>query len=305
MQFRKVTFENRNRIDGILKLYGGNSCQYSVAQMIGLNAKYGDEFCEVDDAVVIHRRGLDNAEKRVYLAPVGPMKDIKKYIDMIVCDACEYSKKVSFEPITVEFAKILEEEYPNQFTISQERDLAEYIYSARKMYELSGRSLASKRNRIHSFQAAYDPEEVFVEVIGEDNIEDVRVFQNEWLAERNSYENDVRLDIENQAIMTYLDHYDELGFEGIVIYVNGDVVGYAAGVPLSDECIDEVIEKGRRDIIGIYQVVCMEFAKMAHAKYRYINREEDLGIAGLRRAKESYHPDYLIEKCIAISKEKR
>ena len=80
------------------------------------------------------------------------------------------------------------------------------------------------------------------------------------------------------------------------------MVGYAAGVSLNDECMDEVIEKGRKDIVGIYQLLCNEFATIVCKGYKYLNREEDLGIEGLRRAKTSYEPLYMLKKFIVEEK---
>ena len=88
-------------------------------------------------------------------------------------------------------------------------------------------------------------------------------------------------------------------FKDIIEYVKGTVVGYAAGTALSDDCMDEVIEKGRKDVTGIYQLLCNEFAIICAKGYKYINREEDLGVEGLRRAKESYCPDIMLEKYVA------
>ena len=151
---------------------------------------------------------------------------------------------------------------------------------------------------MHAFYSAYEGN-VRIEDISEENMTDVMVFQMEWIKDRLAEGPDEMLAREHEAIKFYLSHYDELQMKGIVVYVKGTVVGYAAGVALNDECMDEVIEKGRKDITGIYQLLCNEFALLCCRDYKYINREEDLGIEGLRRAKTSYCPDHMIEKYIA------
>ena len=128
---------------------------------------------------------------------------------------------------------------------------------------------------------------------------DVMVFQVEWIKDRLADGNDEMLAREHEAIKFYLSHFEELKMTGIVVYVRGTVVGYAAGVALNDDCMDEVIEKGRKDITGVYQLLCNEFALRCCRDYKYINREEDLGVEGLRRAKTSYCPEYMIEKYVS------
>lgn len=300
LDFRPVTINAQKKLVPHLNKYGSGSCQHSFVQMLGLFEKYGDSYCFCDDVLFIKRSRKCTAKKNVYLAPLGNLGDNPRhYIDTLLDDAHERGVKASFETITEEFANTLQIFYPEVFALSKERDLAEYIYSSHSLVELPGRKLAAKRNRINAFYAAYSPDDICIEQINSDNLEDVKLFQAKWLADRNSYEADERLDIENRAIELYLNNFEALDFVGTVIYVNGKVAGYAAGVPLSDDCIDEIIEKGDRDIIGIYQLVCREFARLVSDKYAYINREEDIGIAGLRQAKESYLPDRLLVKYIA------
>ena len=181
-------------------------------------------------------------------------------------------------------------------------DLDEYIYTTEALSVLSGKALAPKRNRVNAFYSQYEGH-VRIENISEENLLDVILFQKEWIKDRFAEGYDEMLDREDKAITFYLSHYDELKFTGIVVYVWGSVAGYAAGVSLNDDCMDEVIEKGRKDITGIYQLLCNEFAILCCKGYTYINREEDLGVEGLRRAKRSYHPDRMLKKYTVTEKE--
>lgn len=301
LDFKPVSINDSETLIPHLKKYSNDSCQHSFTLMVGLQPKYGDEFCFVDDVLFIHRSKQDTATKRVYLAPLGELgANSQHYVDLILEDASEYGCKVSFETVTEEFVEILKTFYPGRFDIVSSRDMAEYIYTVDKMVNLPGSKLAAKRNRINAFNAAYP--DARIEMITEHNLDEVKEYQAQWLAERNSYEADSRLDIENASINLYLDNFERMHFSGIVVYVYGKIVGYAAGVALSDRCMDEIIEKGDRDITGIYQVLCREFANICAKGYEYVNREEDIGIEGLRRAKESYKPDHLINKFYATEK---
>lgn len=301
MKFNLITLKNKNILVPYLQAYGSDSCQHSFAQMVGLNAKYGDEYCIENDVLYIHRSRLDTDDKRVYLAPLG-FKETQLFscINVLLEDCASYNKKLSFETVTADFADSLQDAFPDRFIYSNERDLAEYIYTTESLATLSGSKLDGKRNHINTFMNKYP--NAIIEKIDVHNIEDAKAFQLNWLAERNSYEADSRLNIENDSISIYLNNYSAFDFDGIIVYIDGNVAGFAAGVPLSNQCMDEIIEKGNRAYTGIYQVLCREFADKCCKSYTYINREEDIGIPGLRKAKESYHPFKLLEKYIVTEK---
>lgn len=297
IDFKPVTNKDMEALMPFLRKNGFSSCQHSFVSMLGLKEKYGDEFCFKDNILFIHRSGRDHDGYRVYLAPFGEITDYSESVSAIVSDAHERGFKVSFETVCENFANALNS-LPYDFSTEYNRDYSEYIYSVDNMSILPGRDLAPKRNRIRAFYSEYDGH-IIIENITAKNIDEVREFQAEWLKDRKTTLNDPMLDTENDAISLYLDNFERFGFKGIVVRVYGKIVGYAAGFPLSDDTMDEVIEKGARNITGIYQLLCNEFAILCCKDYKYINREEDIGLSGLRRAKESYKPVRLIDKYIA------
>ena len=306
MDFKDIDLSLKEQLNKYLYRFGNNSCQYSFAQMLGLKMKYHDQYAIDDNVLYIHRKLRDTDGKRVYLAPLGvdchDENGFTGAIDRILKDALQHNSKVIFETVTESCADMLAKCYPGVFDITADRNMSEYVYLSTELYDLPGRGLSPKRNRVRAFYNAYDSDDISIECINMKNIEDVKIFQEEWMAGRRTDESYSGLETENEAIKLYLDKFDYLDFSGIVVYVNGTVAGYAAGVPLSDSCMDEVIEKGRHDVIGIYQVLCREFAGLAKKKYEYINREEDIGSPGLRRAKESYMPYRLIDKYVVNQK---
>lgn len=300
LTFQKVTIEDTPVLEPYLTKYGSSSCQHSVILMTGLSMKYGDEYAIKDDVLYIHRSALDTQGKRFYLAPLGEAADadsFKRCVNVILDDAATHGCKAVFYTATEEFKSLLEKHFPNDFTCEYSRDYAEYVYSTENLCVLPGKALRDKRNRVRAFYSAYEGH-VRIENITEENMSDVMVFQVEWIKDRLADGNDEMLSREHEAIKFYLSHFEELKMTGIVVYVRGTVVGYAAGVALNDDCMDEVIEKGRKDITGVYQLLCNEFALLCCRDYKYINREEDLGVEGLRRAKTSYCPEYMIEKYV-------
>lgn len=297
LEFKPITIDDLKLLNPFLKEFSSSSCQHSFAAMLGLTDKYGDEYCFIDDVLFIHRSHQDHDGYRVYLAPLGNLStSISKYVQMIFDDAHDYGLKASFETVTEEFKNLLIDNFDsNLFDIEYNRDYSEYIYTVEGLSVLPGRDLAAKRNRVRAFYSAYEGH-IEIKDITPSNISDVKEFTKVWIKERMESLDDPGLESESKAISIYLNNFEALNFRGIVVYLYGKVAGYAAGVPISSDTIDEVIEKGLRDVTGIYQLLCNEFANICCKDFAYINREEDVGLEGLRRAKESYKPYKLLNK---------
>lgn len=302
LDFKKITTKDKEIINPYLKEYGSDSCQHSIVLMTGLSMKYGDEYVVIENVLFIHRSALDTPKERFYLAPLGDIKNnFTHFVNIILEDAESFDAKAVFFTVTEEFKNMLEINYPSLFSYDYSEDYSEYIYTTEALSVLPGRALRDKRNRVRAFYSAYEGH-IKIQNISSENISDVFEFQKEWITDRLSQEYDEMLDRENEAIKYYLSSFDEFELKGIIVYVKGTVVGYAAGYALNDNCMDELIEKGRRDITGIYQLLCNEFALLCCKGYKYINREEDIGVEGLRRAKRSYCPDHMLNKYIVRQK---
>ena len=98
------------------------------------------------------------------------------------------------------------------------------------------------------------------------------------------------------------ENYDKLGFVGGIIRIDNEAVAYTFGEPISDETFVTHFEKAPPEIQGAYPIINQEFTKNCLMNYKYVNREEDLGLEGLRKAKQSYFPEIFLKKCIAVYK---
>ncbi len=276
--------------------YGEGSCQHSPISMWSLAEKYGDEVCEKDGCLIVHRAGISDENYRVYLAPMGD--DIPRAYRAIMEDAHAHGKKVKFLTLTMGNAKLLNDEFPGQFDITNERDLAEYIFSSQTFAEFPGKFHARRRTEIRSFWRDYGSR-VEAAVLAEDDLDEVRAFARTWLEVNAETHDEAALNKEMRCIERQLSHYDELGLTGTVIRIDGAIHGFCYGAPLNEEYYDVLIEKGDRAIPGIYRVIRQESTRLNASQFKYINFEEDVGVPGLRRLKESYGPAFLIEKNVA------
>jgi hypothetical protein len=104
---------------------------------------------------------------------------------------------------------------------------------------------------------------------------------------------------ERQAIVFALEHFEELGLSGGILYANDKIVAFTFGMPINKETFGVHVEKADTTVEGAYAMINFEFANHIPETFTYINREEDLGIEGLRKAKLSYQPETILEKFVA------
>jgi hypothetical protein len=275
---------------------GENSCQHSFVSMFCFGAKYGYSVCEEDDCLYICREKLSGEGYRVYLMPMGG-NDTAAAIGRLLDDAHSKDAKVRLETVTENAKNIILKDCPGVFRAEENRDYAEYIYTAEKLAYLPGKEMSSKRKDTNAFWRDFDGRVNIKKMSGATAPETI-FYQKNWLNTRLRQEDGVQLEIENEAIMLGLHNFEKLGLSGIMLYVDNVLRGYAYGSKLSDNCYDVIIEKGDREIDNIYRVLNMEIVRRCCGGFTYINREEDLGVPGLRTAKLSYKPDILLKKYV-------
>lgn len=184
------------------------------------------------------------------------------------------------------------------YSIKPDRANSDYVYLVRDLAELEGRNYAKKRSHIKHCLNAYD---CVFERISARNLDECRDLLVRWCRSRRCAE-DPGLDGESEAIRTTLDHFSEFNLLGGAIRVDGRIEAFSIGEGLNKTTAVCHFEKAMPGINGLNQLINQWFAKHCLGGFRYINREQDLGIPGLRRAKESYHPDHLVEKFEVLRK---
>lgn len=214
-------------------------------------------------------------------------------------DAHENGHPFRLHGVTKANQAALEEIMPGAFTYQPYRDGFDYIYNTQDLIALSGRKYHGKRNHIASFQKTYH---WHYEPITTANIEDCMRMNAEWERE-NLSRNPEGISEELAAVDRAFDHYFELGFTGGLIRVDGRVVAYTLGEQLTENTFCTHIEKAFADVRGAYPIINREFASHALSGYAFVNREEDMGEEGLRKAKLSYYPAILLEKQEAVYRE--
>ncbi|KYK26938.1 MAG: hypothetical protein AYK23_00670 [Candidatus Proteinoplasmatales archaeon SG8-5] len=178
------------------------------------------------------------------------------------------------------------------------RDYYDYVYLASDLAELAGKNYLKIRNRLNRYNRKY---EHTVEPIAASNFDEVMTFIRKWCLWRDCASNQM-LENERIAVMYSMDNFFELCLSGIAIRMNHEIEAISVYEEMNPETAVIHIEKAMPDFDGIYQAINNEAAKTISSDYRYINRESDLGIRGLREAKKRYHPHHM-EKIYFVKRE--
>ncbi|MGN0730311.1 MAG: DUF2156 domain-containing protein [Treponema sp.] len=212
-------------------------------------------------------------------------------------------KNLCFERVTQEQKVFLETHFKDLFSFEDDRGNYDYLYDIDSLCTLSGRKLSKKRNHINGFLQSY--EDWNVQEINSLNIQDVLEFAGQWYQKKSGGDSEIgdeSLAYEKKALLQIVPQIEKIGADGIVLYVDGKVSAFTVGMRISETVYDTVFEKADDGIKGSYNIINREFARYLKNKYeslKFINREQDLNLPGLRQAKLSYMPCRLVEKFVA------
>ena len=251
------------------------------------------EYAEKDGFLFIK---LDFPGEKLFLWPPVPENEerLKEY-DKAVRTGEEYllsrGASVLFRSVSEPF-KTWFETYSPRYEFVPNRNNFEYVYLSEKMITLKGKKLHSKRNFINRIKNNYP--QLQYEDLKAENIDECLALYDRW-TEGHTAETIERFD-EKMSVEKALRNMDALGLKGGLIRIDGVVKAFTVGEKKLPTMSQIHIEKADRDIDGLYQIINQQFAERNCADTMYINREEDMGEEGMRKAKLSYYPDKMIEK---------
>lgn len=225
--------------------------------------------------------------------PIGDKN--KNIFDEVLKLAKQQESEYPFGVIDKNTKNWLENNYPNLELIPT-RDYFDYVYNSTDLAELAGSNYSKIRNRLNKFKKN---NEYSVESITEDNMKDIREFLKRWCLWKDC-DKDPLLENEKKAILYSMENFFDLKLSGLSMIVNGDIEAISVFEKMSNDTAIVHYEKGSPDYDGIYKAINQETAKILQKDFKYINRESDMGVSGLRKAKLSYKPVFMIEVYTAI-----
>ena len=300
IEFRTPQLADKVWMDQLLSRSNYRGCEYNFTNLFAWKDAYHHKVARLDDFLVVHLCGGLGCS---FLYPAGS-GDRRAVIEALWADAEAHDQPLRLVCLTREQTQELEELFPGRFRFESDRDGWDYLYEIDRLADLGGKKLHGKRNHINRF-LDNNPTWVY-EPITPDSLPECLEMDKEWYRRSMVREGAVEerdLGDEGRALRLAIEHYHDLGLEGGLIRVYGEVVAFTMGDMLSSDTYDVHFEKAYGELQGAYAMINREFARWVrehHPNVRYLNREDDMGVEGLRKAKESYYPDLMVEKYSAV-----
>ncbi|WP_027184055.1 DUF2156 domain-containing protein [Desulfovibrio inopinatus] len=283
MEFEAPSLARREEYLAALSKMPQKASDYSFGNIYGWAESYGLEWAFTPDYVLI-RQTIPHV---VYWAPVGNWDAV----DWTGCPCI--AAGMEFIRIPETLANSLSAQLGDKIEVKELRDHFDYLYSVQELIELKGNRFHKKKNLLKQFSKHYDFE---YHVISPDCIEEVLEMQSDWCLWRED-ECNKTLIAENKAISRVLKTFDrQPELFGGTIKVDGKVIAYTVAEELEPGTVVIHFEKGHTNFKGVYQAINQQFLEHTASQYDIVNREQDIGDEGLRKAKMSYNPVGFLKK---------
>lgn len=282
--FREVSISDRGLLEGILLSRNTMACDYNFANLFCWGGIYDIRWA-LNAGILLLHSGRDD----LFFEPIG---DGVSAGDMMSLSTGfrRQGGSGAFSLVTEDFLES-RPELRGFFTVTRDSDNDNYVYLSRDLYELKGKKLQRKKNLLSQFRRN-NPGYICREMMNGDR-EECFILAKKWCKEQ--YCKTVGYTHERSALRRAFDNYDALGLGGLVVDCGGRKAAFSIFSRQRPDTATVHFEKYDRGVKGSSQAVNWETARRLMETYRYINREQDLGIEGLRRAKRSYRPERMVE----------
>ena len=299
MTFHPLTLTNREAMQAVTLRSGRRNCNYTFANLVGWQFLFGTEVCVLENVVVL-RYTFDG--QRGYMVCTSEALSLQ-LIETLFDDSNGDLTLIGLEDSQVKELSIIH--YPLSISTEPLRDQYDYIYRRTDLATLHGKHLDAKRNHIHRFRAKHPDFEY--RPLTPELFDECRRLTEIWQNNKNENDNHNEnenhngndnkietIDAEYRVMETIFSNWDALGMIGGSIFVDGRMVAFTYGSAVTTDTFDVCVEKADRHVEGAFAIINQQFAEHLPEQYIYLNREEDMGIPGLRQAKLSYHPEILL-----------
>lgn len=293
MEFKPFRIEDKARIDSYFSVHHYEQIDCTFNTLFLWQDAYQTSWAE-QDGILFVRAGT--GKDTFFMPPFA--KEEENFVHGLALIHEEYDKlglpfrlKSASSWVTEQIERLV----PGKYDFIEDRDNEEYIYRTDDMIRLPGKKLRMKKNHLNGFLRQYADYQY--EAITKENLEDAKAGIHDWFLRHGDIEE------EEQAIKRCFDHWDALGVKGAVIRIYGKVEAFTNGDSINEKMAHIIFEKANPEIRGLYQAINRDFLIHEFADTEFVNREEDLGLPGLREAKMGYHPDHLTEKYDVVLKQ--
>ncbi|KZX17668.1 hypothetical protein MBCUT_01460 [Methanobrevibacter cuticularis] len=287
IEFKPISLSDKPIFDDYFNKTDFNNAEKNFSNLFMWRKTYEYEYAIINDCLCIKGK-LRDSKKPFCHFPYGGC-DIKDSLYLIKEIFKKEGNPLIIKPLLPEMKKCLEKTLED-FTLIEDRDSFDYIYTSNKLITLSGSKLRNKRRWLKKFRENYD---YTYEEINSNNLVEAKEFTINIIKNSKDGSDEII------AMEEMFDNLFELGIKGCIIRIDGKIVGVSTGEELTKNTVVIHCERADTNFEGIYNCINQEFCEKQWSNYKFINREEDLGIEGLRQAKLTYRPDLLLSKYIA------
>lgn len=283
--FKRLTIKDKPIFDKIYKKYPPIHSDFIFTTLISWMNYTNYHYTILDENIII----FSEIEGKIrFRPPIGENK--KEVFDQVLNLARTQNSDYPFGMITSNIKDWMKKNY-NNLIFKEHRDFFDYVYLASDLAELLGSEYSKIRNRLNKFKKNY---EYNIENISKTNFDEIKEFLKRWCIWRDC-ESDLLLDNERKAILFSMDNFFKLGLSGLAIRINNRIEAISVFEKYSFDTAVVHYEKGSPDYDGIYKAINQETANILQKNVSFINRESDMNIPGLRKAKLSYRPHHMIK----------
>jgi hypothetical protein len=300
---KKIEITDKPLFDRYFMKFRPHISEFTFTNLFMWRNYYEFLFTELNDHLIIFSKSYLTKWKKshsnkkdviFFLPPIGNKPD------EIIFNLFDSLDNIEFHRVpeaVIEKIKETEKLSNSTLEIIEDRDNWDYVYEREELITLAGNKYRQKRRWLKTFTEQYDYKFNF---IAGEYIDRARKLQYEW-ADINDFETEEGLREEQRAVDELFDNFPELNPRGGILCSDKNCVGYTLGEMLNDDTLVIHIEKAHIEYEGSYQAINNMFLKDCCEKASYVNREQDLGIPGLRKSKESYKPHHMVKKYMIIN----
>ena len=292
MEWKEMELTDKEWIMPLLLQSDFQGCDYTFGNLFIWKDLYRQQVTRVG-GMLCARSIRPGTGEYLYLYPAGN-GDLREAVEFMRQDAKSLGVPFLLRGFAKKEADRLSEAFPGVFRIESARAEWDYLYEREGLAQLAGKKYHGKRNHIARFEESGDWS---FEPLAAHNIEACRTMCAAWYGEHAASGNTAAL-TDKGVVDNALTYFEELGFTGGVLCQSGHAVGFCIGEPLNHDTYAVHVEKAFAEVNGAYPTINREYVRHMMQDYAYVNREEDDGMEGLRKAKESYHP-IMLEKYTA------
>ena len=293
MTFHPLKLSDREAMQAVTLPSGRRNCNYNFANLVGWQFWYSTEVCMLENAVVLRYTFDGQRAYMVCTLETLSLELIQELLDDSNGDltliGLEDSQVVQLSTLRSTSSRLQGKNSQLSTNIEPVRDQYDYIYRRTDLATLHGKHLDAKRNHIHRFRAEHPDFEY--RPLTPEFFDECRRLTEIWQEEKGGSDT---INAEKQVMEAIFSNWEALGMIGGSIIVDGRMVAFTYGAAVTTDTFDVCVEKADRHVEGAFAIINQQFAEHLPEQYIYLNREEDMGIPGLRQAKLSYHPEILL-----------